>query len=178
MADSVNVFYDFLVKANNAGFWSAISAIAAVSGVIIAKNYLKTRSFTRGLNFFINHSRENGDFPNRIKIEIRNYSGKTVVLTNPYFKFGKFIEPDESASCDSYTKEYEIKFSKPSSETFDDVDILLRHKEKTETWIPIEPSENDEKIKNTLESHSVGILYCYAIWLGERPKAIRIRKKV
>ena len=172
---SINKFF---IDMNQMGLWSAISAISAVIGVVIAVNFVKTRAYTRGLNFFIQQQRNNDNYPNKIIIEIRNYSGKTVIVTNPYFKFGDIIKPDENARCDSYVKEYEIKFSDKNGKYLEEVDILLRHKDATTTWIPIAPAEDDSKIKAALEKHKIGVLYCNAVWLEDRPKIIRIRKKI
>ncbi|MCF7898062.1 MAG: hypothetical protein K9L87_04885 [Candidatus Omnitrophica bacterium] len=176
MMDSI---YDFFLGANKIGLWPALSALSAVGGLVLAMNYIRTKSYTRGLNFYIAHSREEGtNFPNKIIINIRNYTGGTVVITNPYFKFGKTIIPDDNATCDSYSKEYEIKFEDSEKRYLNEVDIMLRHKEKTITFIPADPKESDAKIEEAIESHNVGILYCNVIWLEDRPKIIRVRKKI
>jgi len=175
----MNLIYNFFLGADKIGLWSAISALSALVGLFLAINYIKTRAYTRGLNFYIAHSRKEGtNFPNKIMINIRNYSGGTIVITNPYFKFGKTVIPDESAACDSYSKEYEIKFEDSEKKYLNEVDIMLRHKEKTITSIPADPRESDTKIKEAIEKHEVGVLYCNVIWLKDRPKIIRIKKKI
>lgn len=53
LVDTTSMYYHFFTKIDKMGVWSAISAISALLGVLIAFNFVKMRAYDRGLNFYI-----------------------------------------------------------------------------------------------------------------------------
>jgi len=160
------------------GLWDMLSAIilliSAVAGFAVLF-WIKRR--VRNLNFFTRRLRDNSNYPLKVYVEIRNYTGTSVVISSPYFKFGK-LRPDPNARGDSFSQEYEIKFPDPSNQMLTEVEYLLRHRENVSTWVPIDPTHTDQEVDDAIKHHTVGTLHCMCTWLQEKPKVHKLHPKI
>ena len=130
----------------------------------------------RNLNFFIRRLRDESHYPLKVYIEIRNYTGRSVVISVPYFVYGD-LRPDPNARGDSPSREYEVKFPDPRNQTLSEVEYLLRHRESVSTWVPIDPTHTDEGVDQAIESRAVGKLRCMCTWLQDKPKVHKLARR-
>jgi hypothetical protein len=112
-----------------------------------------------------------------IYLEIRNYTGRTVVLSNPFFNFRDLLPPPE-AHGDSPTGEYEIKFPDPTNQTYSEVEAFLRNKENVHTIIPLDPTQTDQQAQVALQKARVGTLTLTCTWIQEKPHTEKLRRRL
>lgn len=135
----------------------------------------KTR--VRHLNFSTRMRAGDGEFPLRIDLEIRNLTGRSVVISNAWFEFGK-LRPDPKALGDSPSGEYEVKFPGPDGTTLTEVESLVRNKESLMTFIPVDPAHDPGTVEAALTGHKVGKMTCTLTWLDERPRSHKLRRRL
>lgn len=169
----------YMEWADQHGLWDCISTtlqiLAIVAGVIFLA-WAKRR--VRNLNFFFRPLRRQGNYPFVIVIEIRNYTGRTVVISNPYFNYDS-LRPDANARGDSASGDYEIKFPRHlGANGLDQVEFMLRHGETVSTWIPLDPQHSDQEVENAMQSQTVGKIKCMCTWLLEKPKSHKLVRKI
>ena len=151
---------------------TAVLMLTTIGGILYLR-YAKRR--VRNLNFFISFKRENRpDYPLRIYVEIRNYTGRSVVFTNPFFKF-KELRADPQGRGDSSSGEIEVKFPDPNKQYLSEVEYMLRHKENVTTWIPLDPIHSDAEVREALKRRRAGTLNCICTWLEEKPSIHKLR---
>lgn len=168
--------YDLLLEANKLGIWSLISCLILFFGSISGIVYIFwAKRNVKHLNFFVNYTRDNSNYPLKINFEIRNYTGRSVVISYAYFRYNK-LRPDEKARGDTLTERYELKF--PGDGYLTEVEYFLRHKEKVNTWMSFDPEHTDEEIKNAIEKRKVGILSCFLTWIEEKPRSHKLKRYV
>lgn len=173
----MNIF-DSLKWANEHGLWSAgqmvvLGASALVAGKIIF--FPKRR--VRHLNFSTHIGTGGTDFPLRLELEIRNLTGRTAVVSNAWFEFGK-LRPDPRAQGDTPSGEFEVRFPGHHSDALTEVDYLVRNKESLSTFIPIDPNHTLEEARQALARHAVGRIACTVTWLEERPRSDKLRRRL
>jgi hypothetical protein len=160
----------------NHDIWGLITTavlIMTTIGGILYLRYAKRR--VRNLNFFVSFKRENiSDYPLKIYVEIRNYTGRSVVFTNPFFKF-KDLRVDPQGRGDSSSGEIEVKFPDPNKQYLSEVEYMLRYKENVTTWIPLDPAHTDDEVKEALRQRRVGTLNCICAWLEDKPRIHKLR---
>lgn len=159
--------------------WDMLSALvlllSALAGFAILF-WAKRR--VRNLDFFtIRHPRDDSDYPLKIYVEIRNYTGTSVVISSPYFKSGR-LRLHPNARGEGFSRGYEVRFPDPASQMLTEVECLLRHRENVATWIPIDPSHTDQEVDEAIKHHTVGTLHCMCTWLQEKPKVHKLRPKI
>jgi len=157
------------------GLWEMITAIFVVVSALIGFSILlwgKRR--IRNLNFFISRlPRDDTDYPVKVYVEIRNYTGRSVVISVPYFVYAQ-LRPDPKARGHIPSGEYEIKFPNPGGNALTEVEYLLRHRESVFTWVPIDPAHSDAEVDAAIKQRSVGKLHCMCTWLQDKPKVDRL----
>lgn len=169
---------EFLTWAKDYDLWGMLSAILLAITIISGWFVLvRAKKKVRNLNFFTSPIRDQQNYPLRITVEIRNYTGRSVVISSPYFRY-KQLRPDEKARGDTPTGDYEIKFPGLDGQMLEEVEYLLRAKESVSTWIPLDPKHNDQEVREAVEKNNVGYLYCVCTWLDERPKIHKLRRKI
>ena len=131
----------------------------------------------RGLNFFIRPIRDASEYPLKVFLEIRNYAGRSVVISAPYFVFAG-LRPDPNARGDTPTGEFEIKLPDPSSKNLTEVEYLLRHRENVSTWIPIDPTHTDAEVEAAIKQRRVGKLHCMCTWLKDEPEVHKLVRRI
>src|SRR5438477_7659322 len=147
---------DWMKCANEYGLWNMLSFFVLLPSVIGAfAIVIWRRRRVRHLNFYVTRSRDPSNYPHKINIEMRNYTGRSVVIAFPWFTF-RNLRPDENAGGDMPSGEYEVKF--PKNHFLSEIDCLLRHGENVATWIPIDPAHTDEEGDAAVSSHRVGRL--------------------
>lgn len=167
-----------LVFLNNIGIWEIINVIILVSGVIIGSFYLARGRRVPMLNIFTYHGKREGThYTSLINIEFRNYVGTSIVICNPYFKYGN-LRPDSAARRDSFSGETEVKFVGKNGTVLTEIEAFIPHKENTSTWVPIDPAHTEVEIKAALENKKVGILYFTCIWVKEKPKVKKLKIRI
>jgi len=135
----LDLLSDYLLWANLHGLWQFMQAcILLVSFLIGMKLIYFPARRVKNLNFFTQIKRDDSQFPLRIQLEIRNFTGRTIVLSSPYFKYSK-IRPDPHAHGDTPSGEYEVRFPDPSYQELREVEYMLRNKEMVSTVIPLDP---------------------------------------
>ncbi|MFZ1576164.1 MAG: hypothetical protein WAT36_13190 [Chromatiaceae bacterium] len=155
-----------------------ISTIVLVAAALIGFSVLFwAKRRVRNLNFFIRRLRDQSNYPLKVCLEIRNYTGRSVVISVPYFVYER-LRPDPNARGDSLSREYEIKFPEPRNQTLSEVEYLLRHGESVSTWVPIDPTPTDQEVDAAIEQWAVGKLHCMCTWLQDKPKVHRLVRRI
>lgn len=171
-------FLDSLKWANDHGLWSAgQTVVIAGSAIIAGKLIFFPKSRVRHLNFSTHIGEGGGEFPLRLDLEIRNLTGRTAVISNAWFEFGK-LRPDSRAQGDTPSGEFEVRFPGPHSDALTEVEYLVRTKESLFTFIPIDPTHTADEARAALAHHQVGRLTCTVTWLDERPRSQKLRRKL
>src|SRR6266536_1920889 len=142
--------FQFMRWAADHGLWELISTIVIVVSAIIGASYLFwTKRRVRHLNFFVLRVRDQSNYPLKVYVEIRNYTGKSVVISFPYFVY-RAVRRDPNAHGDSPTGEYEIKFPGQNQQILTEIDYLLRHGENVSTWVPLDPTHTDQEVDEAI----------------------------
>jgi hypothetical protein len=137
-----------------------------------------TNSAVENLNFFVSKYRDAGaNYPLKIRMEIRNFTGRSVVLTSRYFRF-KSLRPDKEARGDIPSGRFEVKFPDATKARLDEVEYLLRNRETVRTWIPIDPGHTDEEVDAAISGNSVGEFLFTCTWLGEEVSTQEVSRKI
>jgi hypothetical protein len=143
---SVEDVVDAMEWAIKHGIWEIVTAIAAVVGLSIGiKIVFWSRRRVRNLNFFTRPIRDGSNYPLKVYVEIRNYTGCSVVLSVPYFVFAR-LRPDPNARGHSSSGEIEVKFPGLTNNNLTEVEYLLRHRDNVSTWVPIDPAHTDAEV--------------------------------
>lgn len=148
-----------------------ISAVLGFSVLFWAKKRV------RNLNFFIQRRRDNSNYPLKVYIEIRNYTGRSVVISSAYFKYGD-LKPDPKARGDSPSGDYEMKFPDIPQQELKEIDYLIRDRENVSTWIPVDPGHTDNEVDEAIKNRKVATLYCMCTWLEEKPRVHKLNRKI
>jgi hypothetical protein len=169
---------NWMVWADSHGLWDMIGTIVLVVSAAIGFSLVFWgRRRVRNLNFYVRRFRDNTNYPLKAYLEIRNYTGRSVVITMPYFVYGQ-LAPDPNAHGDTPSKEYEIKFPGPTNGLLSEVEYLLRHRENVSTWIPIDPRHTDAEVDSAIERQQVGKLSCMCTWLQDKPKVHKLVRRL
>lgn len=174
-ANCISGMIECLKFLNNIGLWEMLSCLSLVVGLIGTTWYvfIKKKGIHR-LNIHVNKSRRSGtNYTSLINIEFRNFTGKSVVICNPYFKY-KGLNRDPAGHQDAYSDRTEVKFSGSPGNGLTKIDIFLRHGENASTWVPIDPKHSDEEIQAALDKKRVGRLYFECVWIEDKPKIDKI----
>jgi len=170
---------DVLRWTNDYGVWSiAQFMILAVSFVIGLKFIYFPRRRIRNLNFNIRFVRNNRHaYPSYLHLEFRNYTGRSVVLSSPFFRYRR-LRPPPDAHGDTLSGEYEIKFPGASGKERTEVEYLLRNKEAVDTMIPIDPAHTDDEVNLMHTKRRIGTLTVMLTWLQDRPKVDKLVRRI
>lgn len=172
------VILKWMKWADQHGLWDMLSTVvlfvSAATGFFLIF-WGKRR--IRNLNFYVHPVRDSNNYPLRAYLEIRNYTGKSVVISMPYFVYGR-LAPDPNARGDTPLQEFEIKFPGPGNGQLTEVEYLLRHRESVSTWIPINPKHSDDDVKSAIENRQLGKLSCMCTWLQDKPKVHKLVRRL
>ena len=158
--------------------WDLLNTIIIfISAVLGFSVIFWTRKRVRNLNFFTHRRRDNSSYPLKVYIEIRNYTGRSVVISSPYYKYGD-LRPDPNARGDSPSGDYEMKFPDTTQQELREVDYLIRNGENVSTWIPIDQQHTDQEVDEAIRNRRVAILYCMCTWLEEKPRVHKLNRKI
>lgn len=158
--------------------WDLLSTIIILASAVIGFSILFwTKRRVRNLNFFTQRRRDASDYPLKVYIEIRNYTGRSVVISSPYYRYGD-LKPDPNARGDSPSGDYEMKFPDVAQRELKEVDYLIRHGENVSTWIPVDPKHSDQKVDEAIKDRKVATLYCMCTWLEEKPRVHKLKRKI
>jgi len=164
--------------AHEHGIWEMINILVLVVSALIGFTVLFwAKRRVRNLNFFVQRLRDASNFPLKVCVEIRNYTGRSVVLSAPFFVY-RGLRPDPNARGDSPTGEYEVKFPDPRNQMLSEVECFLRHRENVSTWVPIDPTQTDQEVDKAINRHTVGKLRCMCTWLQDKPKVHRLVRRI
>ena len=164
---------------NEIGLWEVLNLLLVLSGFIYGAIYLFRRNRIPHLNLHVAHHRRVGqNYTSLVDIEFRNYTGCSVVISSPYFRYNK-LKADKAAHRDSYSGDTEVKFLSKNGETgLTEVETFLMHKENTSTWIPIDPNYSDDLVSKTLQEKKVGTLYFNCTFIKEKPATYKMAVKI
>jgi len=180
LLDKFKQFLAILHLANDYGVWSiAQFVILAVTFVLGLKFFYFPRRRVRNLNFNIRFVRNKRHaYPSYLHLEFRNYTGRSVVLSSPFFRYNK-LHPPPDAHGDTLSGEYEVKFpGNNGGEDYTEVEYLLRNKESVHTVIPIDSAHTDEEVNTMHEKRRIGTLTVMLTWLQDRPKVDKLVRKI
>lgn len=160
-----------LVFLNSLGFWEILNSFIIIAGIVFGSVYFLRKNRVPMLNIFTFHTQrpEGQNYTSLVNIEFRNFTGSSIAICNPYFKY-KELRPDPAAHRDSYSGEIEVKFRGMDGNGLTEIETFLRHKENTATWIPVDPKHSKEDIKAALDNKQVGVLCFTCVWITEKPK--------
>jgi len=170
------IVIDNLIFLNSLGLWEMLNFLLVIAGLAIGSVYFFRKRRVPMLNIFTTYSKrqEGQNYTSLINIEFRNFTGCSIAICNPYFKY-KNLRPDPAAHGDSYSGEYEVKFKGRNGTGLTEIEAFLPHKENASTWIPIDSAHSEEEIKAALGNKRVGTLYFTCIWVTEKPKVRKLR---
>jgi hypothetical protein len=170
-----NWIFDALEWAHKHGIWDILIIAGGLS--IFAKLFPRRR--IRNLNFYLRQVRDAQEqFPLCIYLEIRNYTGRTVVLSNPSIRLDRDLHAPPEAHGDSPSGDIEIKFPDPNRQLFTEVEYLLRNKENVHTIIPLDPTHTDAEVQAALRRKRVGRLNVTCTWMQETPQVERYSRRI
>jgi hypothetical protein len=150
-----------------------LSAILGFGIVFWAKRRVKHLNFHTSFH----RGKTSDAYPLIVNIEIRNYAGRSVVISSPYFKYDK-LKPDPNARGDSSSGEYEVKFPNAKQPILTEVEYLIRHKESVTTWIPLDRYHSNDEVETILKNRQVGTFCCTCTWLEDRPRVHKLKQKI
>ncbi len=163
---------------NEHGLWEMTQTVVlAGSALVGVKLLFFPRTRVRHLNFSARIHGDGAEFPLRVDLEIRNLTGRTAVISNAWFEFGK-LRPDPRAQGDTPSGEFEVKFPGPDGRSLTEVEYLVRTKESLSTFIPLDPTHTMREAEEALAAHRVGRITCTVTWLDERPRSVHLRRKL
>ena len=169
---------DWMQWADPRGFWDMLSTPVLVFSAVLGFAFLFwAKRRVRNLNFFIRPLRDDSNYPHKVYVENRNYTGRSVVISVPHFVYSE-LRSDQNARGDSPSREYEIKFPDPRNNILSEVEYLLRHRENVSTWVPIDPAHTDQEVAAAIERRQVGKLHCMCTWLQEKPRVHRLVRRI
>jgi hypothetical protein len=163
---------------NEHGLWSMTQTLVlAGSALIGVKLLFFPKARVRHLNFSTRIRGGDQEFPLRLDLEIRNLTGRTAVVSNAWFEFGK-LRPDPRALGDTPSGEFEVKFPGADGHSLTEVEYLVRTKESLFTYIMLDPSHTVQEAETALAAHKVGTITCTVTWLDDRPRSQQLRRKL
>ena len=161
------------------GIWDLISTVVLFLSALIGFAVIFwSKRRVRNLNFFVRRVRDEDDssYPLKVYVELRNYTGRSVVLSTPYFMYSK-LRPDANARGDSPSREYEVKFPDMKGK-LTEVEYLLRHRENVSTWVPVDPTHTDKDVDKAIQQRNVGKLHFMCTWLQDKPKVHELKRRI
>jgi hypothetical protein len=176
--------------AHEHALWEMISVLLLVFGGALTWVFLfwpKRR--VRNLNFFITRERDESNYPLKLNVEIRNFTGRNLLISGAYFVYAG-LRCDPKARGDSPSGEHEIKFPpNPAGGMLSEVEYLLRHKEFVSTWIPIDPKHTNDEVDAAIAPcrwylrywharRRAGKLYCMCTWLQDKPTVHKLVRRI
>ena len=168
----------WLKLAADYAIWDLLSTIIIFASAVIGFSIIFwTKRRVRHLNFFTQRRRDESNYPLKVYIEIRNFTGRSVVISTPYYRYGD-LEPDPNARGDSPSGDFEMKFPDITQRELKEVDYLIRHGEKVSTWIPVDPKHKDQEIDEAIKNRRVATLYFMCTWLEEKPRVHKLKRKI
>lgn len=172
-------FLAILKWANDHGVWNVAQfVIVAVSFVIGLKLIYFPKRRIRNLNFHARLVRnERQKFQFFLYLELRNYTGRSVVLSSPYFRYMDLRAP-EGAHGDTPSGEYEVRFPSNVGRQLTEVEYLLRNKESVHTIIPIDPAHTDKEAQRAHDRRRIGKLTVMCTWLQNRPTVQKLARRI
>lgn len=172
------VFLGLLEWANSHGIWNVAQFLILGSSFIIGLKliYFPKRRI-RNLNFHARVVRnERQKYRLFLYLELRNYTGRTVVLSAPFFRYLD-LRPPLEAPGDSPSGEYEIKFPNNSGKDLTEVEYMLRNKESVHTIIPLDASHTDKEVERA-RRRRIGRLTMICTWLQDRPRVQKLVRRI
>ena len=164
----------FMKSANDYGLWDSIAtAVLLASFLIGVKLVFFPKKRIPHLNIHFEKVRDTTNYPLKICVQIRNYTGRSCVIAFPLVELNG-LRADPKARANSSTGEYELKFSWGGS-YLTEIEVFLKHRESTDTWIPIDPTHTDEEVDVALSKGKVGRIKCTCLWVLEEPKHDKLR---
>ena len=169
---------DWMKWAADYALWDLLSTLILFLSAVIGFTVLFwTKRRVRNLNFFTQRRRDETNYPLKVYIEIRNYTGRSVVISYPFYRY-KDLRADPNARGDSPSGDYELKFPDVSQRELREVEYLIRHGENVSTWIPVDPNHTDGEIDEAIRRRRVATLYCRCTWLEEKPRFHKLRRNI
>jgi hypothetical protein len=172
-------FFTLLKWANDHGVWAAAQAIILAASFIIGLKIIYfPRRRIRNLNFHARMVRsDRNKFRLMIYLELRNYTGRTVVLSSPFFRYLDLRPPPE-AHGDTPSREYEIRFPHNDGKELIEVEYMLRNKESVHTIIALDPTHTDQEVHRALNKHRIGTFIVKCIWLQDAPRVQKLSRRI
>lgn len=169
----------FLEWTNQYGIWGIAQFLILIVSFFIGLKFIYfPRRRIRNLNFNVNFVRNNRhDYPSYIHLEFRNFTGRSVVLSSPFFRYRK-LQPPSDARGDTLSGEYEMKFPGANGKEMTEVEYLLRNKESVHTIIPIDPEHADEEVNEMHRRRRIGTVTVMCVWIQDRPTMDKLVRRI
>ena len=161
----------FLRKANEYGIWELLSTLALIVG--LKWLFFKRRKIPH-FNIHYERARDTSNYPLKIKIELRNFTGCPCVISFPFVEL-KTLRADTKARGNSFSKQYEVKFHNGGAWH---IDTFLRHGEYASTWVPLDPMHTDLEVDAALAKGEAGHIEFTCVWLRDRPIQETVRTPI
>ncbi len=160
---------------NFGGLWSFFSFLLALSAWLVgAKIFLLPTKRIKNLNLCFYYCSDNeGDFPTRLNLIVRNLSGSNVLISSPYVHLRDRTIASELADGHSASGLYEIKF-RGDTPLYSEGITLVKVGQDTESFLPLRTDLAYDDLIKVFSSHRYGDYFvCDVTILKEK---IRVRR--
>lgn len=159
---------------NDYGLWNAVQTVILVGGSIVGARILwGARKRIEQLDFWA-VTDGTPQFPKAVRLFVQNYTGTSVVVSSPYFRY-RDLPAHRFAAAHGPAEEYQLKFPNPDGQLYSEVEVLLRHKETTHTLVPFADEVETDRLEGARKSRSLGTLTCNVTWLTKKPRTERLK---
>jgi hypothetical protein len=121
---------------------------------------------TTQLTFSPSVDRGGTHFPLKLRLEIRNTTGQSVLITSQYFEFSKGLRPHANAKGNPAKNQFEVKFAPPGGANLNQFTVIIHPNQAVSTWIPLDPSHTDAEVQGAIASQACGKWHYTCDWLG------------
>lgn len=164
--------------ANELGLWDLLQTIILIASAIIGvKLIFFPRKRIRKLDFWPTLEPAHPQFGHCAKLNIQNYTGCSVIISSPYFRYKK-IPPHEHAAQHAPSGDYQLKFPSPSGSALTEVEFLLRNKESTYALIFFADQTTEDEIREAIKERGLGRLECNVTWLRDKPHTEKLIQQI
>ncbi|MDE2092155.1 MAG: hypothetical protein KGJ08_09700 [Gammaproteobacteria bacterium] len=165
--------------ANLYGIWGIAQFVILISSFYIGLKLIYfPRRRIRNLNFhalIVRNDRQRDRLS--VNLELRNYTGRSVVLSSPFFRYLD-LRPPHSAQGDTPSGEYEVKFPGNNGKELIETEYLLRNKESVHTVIQLDPAHTDDDAQRAHKRRRIGTLTVMCTWLQDRPRVQKLARRI
>lgn len=168
----------FLRWTNEHGIWDLTQTIVLLVSLLAAIKlvFFPRRRIPR-LDFWTEMRRDHPQYKRSVTLHVQNYTGRSLVLSWPYFRYDK-LRPHDTAAGDAPSGDYQLKFPNSTNTLFSEVEVLLRNKESVHTLIPFDDAIAEADLEVAMKAGQLGRVECMVTWLDTTPKTHKLVRRL